>query len=136
MKRKTKTIGKLKKEAWILLSKYIRLKYADKDGYVSCVTCPPPGTRKHWKEMQAGHFVPRGRGNACYLLEENIHPQCHRCNINLSGNPSAYAKYIKDMYGSEKIDELEMLGRTTKKFTTKELEEIIQDLKQKLNEDT
>ena len=84
--------------------------------------------------MQAGHFVPRARGNACYFVEENIHPQCFQCNINLGGNPAGYAKYIIEMYGVEKIDELQALAMTTVKFTVKDLEVLIEELKLKLNE--
>lgn len=133
MKKKPK-ISTLKKKAWKLCSEYIRRKYADQYGMVECVSCAPPKTRKHWKEMQAGHFVPRGRGNACYFLEENIHPQCFKCNINLGGNPAGYAKYIVEMYGVEKINELELEARKTVKFSVKDLELMIEDFKDKLNE--
>lgn len=126
-------ISTLKKKAWKLMSEYIRRKYADEFGMVECVSCAPPATRKYWKLQQAGHFVPRGRGNACYFLEENIHPQCFQCNINLGGNPAGYAKFIKDTYGADKIDELELEAQKTVKFTVPILEELIEDLKLKIN---
>lgn len=84
--------------------------------------------------MQAGHFIPKAQGNAIYFAEENIHPQCYRCNINLGGNGAAYYPYMLDMYGQEMIDELNELKETNLKFTAADHIEAIEDLKQKLKE--
>ena len=65
----------MKKKAWAEFSKYIRLRSADSNGMVKCVTCPDDEPKKHWKEMQAGHFV-GGRGNAVLFDEEIVYPQC------------------------------------------------------------
>ena len=55
---KKKSIGKLTDEAATLLQLLVRLKAADDNGYVTCVTC---GVVKHYKDgMQGGHFRPRG----------------------------------------------------------------------------
>jgi len=115
------TVSRAKKKAWDWLSKYIRMKFADEQGYVSCVTC---GLTRKWKDMQAGHFVARAQGNATYLLEENVHPQCYRCNMNLGGNGPEYTPYMVSMYGQEGVDELRRLSKTTRKFNVAELLEM------------
>jgi len=74
--------------------------------------------------MQAGHFIPQAQGDACRYIEENIHPQDYRCNINLGGNGPEYNAYMLDMYGQEKIDELRALSKTTVKLTTSDLLEL------------
>ena len=127
MKKKRSTI---KKRLWKVISEYIRRKHADDNGYVSCVTC---GITKHWKEMQAGHFIPQAQGDACRYIEENIHPQDYRCNINLGGNGPEYNAYMLEMYGQEKIDELRRLSKTTVKLSISDLEELEAEYKALLN---
>ena len=127
MKKKRSTI---KKRLWKVISEYIRRKHADDNGYVSCVTC---GITKHWKEMQAGHFIPQAQGDACRYIEENIHPQDYRCNINLGGNGPEYNAYMLEMYGQEKINELRRLSKTTVKLSISDLEELEAEYKALLN---
>lgn len=71
--------------------------------------------------MQAGHFVPKKKGNAVYYVEENIHPQCYQCNINLGGYGAMYNKFMLETYGQEKIDELLALAGTKLKLTEQDL---------------
>jgi hypothetical protein len=115
--KKIKSISKLKKEAWDAFSRMIRLKYADNNGYVGCVTC---GVGKHWKESQAGHFLD-GRHNSVLFDERNVHPQCVKCNMFMSGNKIKYYEFMRIKYGQETIDELEFLDTKDKKFTREEL---------------
>lgn len=122
---KSKTISQLKKIAWKWFSIYIRSKSADYRGYVSCVTC---GVVKHWKQLQAGHFIP-GRHNMILFDERGCHPQCYRCNIPLKGNPRAYDAFMRKTYGVKVIKELERLDRQDKQFTPKELEILIEKYK-------
>lgn len=84
--------------------------------------------------MQAGHFIPKAQGNAIYFIEENVHPQCYRCNINLGGNGPEYYKFMLDTYGQEKIDELMEKSKTVVKFTIHDYEEMIEDVQEKLKE--
>jgi len=113
-----------KKKLWNLVSRYIRLKYSDDNGYCSCVTC---GQTKHYKQMQAGHFIPKKKGNAIYFIEENIHPQCYQCNINLGGYGAMYTRFMLETYGQEKIDELLDLAGTTVKLDLDQLTEEYQE---------
>ena len=98
----------LKAKADKVTSQYIRQKYADANGYVRCCTCE---TVKHWKEMHCAHYVERGK-MATRWLEENLHPACPSCNVyRKEAHKRNYTIYIIDMYGREKVDELNREGR-------------------------
>lgn len=129
--RKKPTIPQLVNKAATLLQKKVRLKYADDNGMVNCVTC---GTPKKWNDgIQGGHYISRTY-MATKLLEENIHPQCQWCNGFKGGNLSAYAVFMLDTYGPEFLKELEQLKRQPKKYTRPEIEEIIETLKTEVKE--
>lgn len=120
-KKKKVTITQIKKKAWEQFSLYIRRKDAIGD-MVRCVTC---GRVKHYKEMQAGHFVP-GRHSSVLFDERNVHPQDYTCNVLLGGNGPKYYKYMLSKYGQEVIDELEQLDSVNKQFKVYELEAIFE----------
>lgn len=119
-----------KAKAWRQCSRYIRLKHADKNGDVKCVTCD---TVKHWKEMQAGHFM-QGRSNSILFEEENIHPQCPRCNLFEDGNLIPYTFFMIETYGEEKIHELQRLKNSVRKWYPGELQEIHDYFKSRADE--
>ena len=100
--KKKPSLAKLKKKAWKIMSNYIRLMASNPDGLVKCVTCD---TWKHWKQMQAGHFV-SGRRGWILFCEENIHPQDYVCNVLLKGNFAAYYEFMVEKYGLEKTQQL------------------------------
>ena len=102
---KCKRIG-LKGKLDRLFSEYIRRRDADHAGYCRCVTC---GKMQHWKEMDAGHFVPRDR-IATRWDETNVHPQCRECNRFRSGKQYEHGRAIDRMYGSGTADRLMALG--------------------------
>lgn len=76
-------------------SKYVRLRDSDPLGVCTCITC---GTKKHWKEMDAGHFISR-RYNATRYESKNCHAQCQKCNKYNSGEQYKHALAIDHMYG-------------------------------------
>ena len=108
--KKKRSVSTAKKAAWDWLSKYIRCKAADENGVAECVTC---GARKPWKEMQAGHFVPKARGGAVYFLEENIHVQCDVCNRWNGGRLIEYTRFMQETYGPEMVDHILEVSRET-----------------------
>lgn len=63
-------------------SKYIRLKYADKEGIVKCFTC---SYKAHFSLLQCGHYISRAH---MFLRwdERNTRPQCNDCNCVKHGN--------------------------------------------------
>lgn len=119
-KPKAPTVSKVKKQAWEYFSKYIRMRNANSKGFASCVTC---GAYKHWKELQAGHFIP-GRNNSILFDERGCFQQCYRCNVPLKSNPRAYDAFMRSQFGEEIIKELEDLDRQIRPFKVYELEEI------------
>ena len=81
----------LKQKAWYEFSRYIRMKYADENGVVMCVTC---GTPMMWNDkMQAGHAI-QGRGNFILFNEKFVYPQCQCCNIFKGGNYQRFTVYL------------------------------------------
>jgi len=127
---KLKSIAKLVDEAAVLMQKLVRMKAANDDGYVTCVTC---GVVKHWKEMQGAHFISR-RWTATKILEENIHPCCPCCNGPLRGNLQNYTLYMIDTYGREFVDELLLLKHDSRKYYRNEVEEIKKELRGQIAE--
>lgn len=128
-----KAIGKLVDQAATLLQKLVRLKAADDNGYCQCVTC---GKFDHWKNMQGGHFIPRGNA-ATKLLTENVHPQCKGCNGFAMKHGDAahrYTLYMVDMYGRAEVDEMLRTKHKPFKWFRPDVEDMIKDFKQQVKE--
>lgn len=109
-------LSTLQAKADAAMSVYIRQKHADPFGYVKCVSC---GRVFHWKEMDCGHFIPKSRGAAIRYVEENGHPECQGCNRFDEGHLIEYTRYMIEMYGNDKIDELKQEARKTLKPSEK-----------------
>ena len=106
-------------------SRYVRLRQADSNGMVTCVTC---GKVLHWKECHAAHFISR-RHMATRWNRLNVNPCCVRCNLYESGALDEYSKWIIQEHGMSTFEDLLALKRTTKKWTRPELEEMIEEYK-------
>jgi hypothetical protein len=107
--RKDLQLGTFANLVAVDLQKAIRMESADDNGICQCVTC---GKRQHYKEMDAGHFVP-GRRQSIVLVEENIHVQCKTCNKELHGNAGPYERFMIETYGPDKPEELRALNRVS-----------------------
>ena len=105
-----------------VFSRFVRLRDADNDGHISCVTC---GSKHHWKDCHAGHFVKR-QHMAVRWDERNVNAQCCRCNLYMGGCQDEYAYHIANTMGQGTLAELLDKKRETKKWTRPELEELIQ----------
>jgi hypothetical protein len=131
---KHKSLAKLRDDAAVLLQRLVRLKAAvaaDQGGYIECVTC---GVWKLWnKGMQGGHYV--SRVNIKHkILEENVHPQCQRCNGPRGGANNEYSLYMIDMYGREFVDELIATQNDGCEMKRPDIEAVIVDLKSQIKE--
>lgn len=124
-KPKLKPLNKLKKDADKYFSIYVRLRDSDQFGMSECITC---GVKKHWKELQNGHFVSR-RVMALRYDELNCHAQCYSCNVMRYGEQYQYAKNIDMKYGDGTARSLHDRRHDTHKFSREELEAIISDAK-------
>ena len=109
-----------KKGVWKKFSIYIRTRDADWRGYCTCISC---GVFKHWKEMQAGHFI--HNTNACYFDERNVNAQCPFCNTFKHGNLHYYKRNLELKIGEEAVKELMDTKWKPHPFTQKELKEVL-----------
>ena len=125
---KKKSVAQLKKLADAEWSKYIRLRDSDIYGYADCITC---GTNKFWKELQCGHFISRSVSLLRYD-ELNTNAQCVGCNMFKSGEQYLYSKALDNKYGVGTAESLNEQRFTTHKFTTSELESIIEYAKENI----
>lgn len=116
----------LKKKLDTILSLYVRRRASDSMGMATCITC---GIRKHYKELQAGHYVPRDNYSVRYDLR-NLGVQCFKCNMKLpgckAGNMVQYTKYLLNNYGVEWLKELIADGEKIKHWTPDDLKELIE----------
>lgn len=126
MPRKRKTIAKLVDEAAAILQRIVRMKAADDNGMARCVTC---GKVEHWKDLDGGHWIPRTY-TVHKLTEENIWPQCKRCNRFRAGEGSAFTLHMIDTYGRDFVDHMEATKREVRKYTRPEIEAKIKSLKE------
>lgn len=116
-----KTLSKYKKDLDKEFSIYIR--YRDKG---ECYTC---GLKKHPKQMQNGHYVPR-QYLSVRFDEVNCHCQCYACNMLYNGQPSAYAVRLKKEFGPDIIEKLESRRKEITKLTPQWYEEKIKYYKE------
>jgi hypothetical protein len=134
-KRKKTTVAQEVEKAAKLLQRYVRLKASDDNGYAQCVTC---NKIDHYKNLQGGHFIPRGR-TIFKLFEENIHPQCAHCNcwgMKQAHYVLKYRQYMVDTYGERRIRAMERLAwRASPKFNREEVIQFQQALKEKMGQE-
>lgn len=120
-------ISKLKEQAWNEFSRFIRLRDRLEDPDTGCITdyaaCCTCGKTAHWKELQAGHFVP-GRMNSILFDEQGCHAQCRACNLFKNGNLIEYWPFMEKKYGKRVINRIKKASKQTRKFTKEELVEI------------
>jgi 5-methylcytosine-specific restriction endonuclease McrA len=130
-KRKAPTAAQLKKKLWTIFSQYIRQRDADSAGQVSCVSC---GKRDHWKNMDAGHYIPKSLGLSIYFDETNVQNQCAGCNRFRHGNLTKYALYLTAKYGPNILEDLEAKRQKHIKISDLEYEEMIEKYRMKIKE--
>lgn len=126
---KEPTRSKIVKKLDAVFSKYIRTKYSNENGEVSCVTC----SRVYpISKIQNGHFISR-KNYATRWSEENCAPQCYGCNVMQQGQQFLFSKWIDQKYGPGAAEKILQKSRQTVKFSNPELLEMIEDYQTKLN---
>lgn len=128
---KQKSIGQLEKITDKWFSYYIRLREADENGMVSCVTC---GKRLHWKEVDCGHFRTRNKKIHRYS-EKNCHVQCTYCNQFLKGEQFKHGLYIDRKYGQGFAEFLTSTEHQICKRSRMDFEQLIIEYKQKAKQE-
>jgi hypothetical protein len=125
-KPRLKKIKKITKQmVWEVFSKCIRLKYADKDGYVKCYTC---GCKMRWQDSQCGHAI-GGRTNSVLFDVEIVRPQCTRCNIFLHGNYTIFTTKLIKEKGMKWWENKLLNSKKVKKYSQSELKELYEHYK-------
>ncbi len=113
-------------KVWKLMSEYIRKKDADQYGYNYCYTC---GEKKHYKELQAGHY----KHDRLDFDERNLKPQCGKCNHYNSGELDLYAERLIRENGLEWFNKLVSDSWKHEGYSIEEMLEIEKDLKFKIS---
>ena len=102
---------KLIKELDSWFSRYIRLKYSDKNGYCRCISC---GKVYFWKDIQNGHYMSR-RYMSTRFSEDNCRPQGVECNIFNQGAIQMYRRTLIKQIGEQRVDLIEVRARQENK---------------------
>jgi len=118
---KNLTVASLKKKADAIFSIYIRLR--DK----KCITC---GSTEN---LQCGHFQSR-KHNATRYDPYNCQAQCVRCNMFNWGEQYEFGKQLDKKYGDGMAESLKKKAQEIHKFTTYELQDIIDTYKKEVEE--
>lgn len=124
-KPKQKTKSYYVKKLDDVFSKYIRQKYADDFGMVTCYTC---NKLAHYKDMQNGHFISRSV-MALRWDEENCRVQCVSCNVFKCGNYIEYTLRLQKEIGKKAVDNLFKRKHEIKQWTIAELKKEIEKYK-------
>lgn len=130
LKNKTdddESLSNLVADADAIFSQYIRLKYADKQGMVSCFTS---GVRLHYTKIQCGHFISRKHYGLRWSVD-NCRPQSEHDNCYLDGNLKVFAANLE----AERPGVTEWLSEQSKevyKPTISDLKEIISEYRAKV----
>jgi hypothetical protein len=111
-------------------SKYVRIRDADSDGIIHCISCGRPVL---WKHADAGHFVKR-QHMTLRFNEKNVNAQCKRCNWPEQGNDTGYAKGLDRKYGPGTAEKLMILKNGSHHLGQFELKIIAKHYRNRFNE--
>lgn len=117
----------------VWMSKYIRLRDADENGYCRCITC---GKIMFWQDghkCQNGHYIGRESMNTRFD-EMNCHAQCFDCNCNHQGYQRDYEQALIKIYGEKAVEQLNCRGHLLRKFEVFELKAIADYYRKRFNE--
>ena len=128
MKRKQKSLPKLKAECQLLMNEYVRLRDAD----LPCITC---GKFKPYK--QAGHYYSVKGYDGLRYNEFNVNGECPGCNGFDDSHLILYGDNLLERIGKANFEGLKadaaQYKRIGYKFTKSEILELMEELKNKIN---
>lgn len=121
------------------IQKLARISAANSNGYAQCVSCDPSthASWHHWKDMDGGHFIPKGSSGYWALEIENVHPQCKGCNGFGMKHGSAeawYTMWMEDYYGKEFVQQMLRDKRKIKKLYAADYREMLADFKAQIKQ--
>ena len=115
----------LRAKALEAIQKLARISAADDNGYCKCVSC---GKLDHYKNMDGGHFIPKGSSSRWALEESNVNPQCKGCNGFSMKHGSAEAQYtlwMIDWVGKDQVEYMLATKNDPVKFYAADYREMI-----------
>lgn len=104
-----------------VFSEFVRLRDADKNGVVKCITC---GSFEHWMKVDAGHFVTREHMGTRWE-EANVNGQCQQCNRFKSGKQYEHGLAIDKKYGPGTASKLVVKSKSVCNWKDFEIEAMI-----------
>lgn len=121
-------LGKAKNKVAADFQKLVKLRAADGNGIIKCVTCGFTGKWNATKGLNgaifdAGHFYSR-RHAATLYVPMNCHPQCVGCNRYKDGNLTEYCNYMEATYKPEQLEWLHEEHTKLKQWGRRELAEL------------
>ena len=131
-KPKKKSSKTLRAKCLEAAQKLARISAANEHGMVECVSC---GIWGHYKEFHGGHFLAKGSCRRWALRLENIHPQCHGCNMfGMSHKTAApsYTLWMIDWYGRDFVDNMISTKNEPIKLYKKDYEEMLKDFNEQI----
>lgn len=98
-----------------------------RDRELNCISCG------QWFDgnYHAGHYLSRGARPNLALVETNIHKQCIKCNVHLSGNQASFRIGLVEKVGLSVVEALES-DHTPRKYSVDELKAIRDMYREKL----
>lgn len=130
-KQALKTVSELSKEVQSVFNKFIRLRDAGK----KCISCPADLKNNFFtgSNIHAGHYRSVGSSKQLRFDEDNVHGQCAKCNVHLSGNQINMRKGMVKRIGEKRVEQLDN-NREVKRWTKEELAEKLAHYKAKVKE--
>jgi len=126
LKAELMTVQDYIKIAQQVFNKYIRLR----DQGQNCISCNKPIKAGN---CDAGHLWSAGGHANIRFNEFNVNGQCSRpCNKDLSGDVNNYRIGFIEKYGSDKLAEIDLIAKISRKYSVDELKEIISVYKAKV----
>lgn len=117
------------KKADRYFSLYIRWKYVEDDGKVSCYTC---GSRHDPRNLHCGHFQSR-RYMATRWDGDNARPQCVACNIYHQGRQFEFGRKL-DAEQDGLADDVIRRSQEITKLNTDDINAIVKYYKDRVDE--
>lgn len=115
---------KLKKKAWELISKYMRLKNP------ICQLC------KRQNSEIVHHIVKRSKGLSVYFLEDNLMALCTSCHYKIHYVYDWYDNktWIENTIGENEYLRLKVISKGNRKYSTYDFEDMIKEYKLKIKD--
>lgn len=121
-KKKPKTVAQLKKELFVLIQKFARLRDTEQNWFWWCISC---SRLLHYTGWDWWHYISRAYMSTAFD-ENNINLQCKNCNGKLKWNVLRYREWLVRKIWLKWVETLEKKQYETKSWTYSELTEKIE----------